>query len=144
MKMNSVCKNCEVTFTFNTHHSGGKFCSNTCQGEFSVKTKLNENSSYSQSIRKYILRLRGEQCEECGQLPEHNGKPLKMQIDHVNGNTRDNRLVNLKILCPNCHTQTITWGSGNISDEGKKRRHAACILGNAITNGKIPKGTRLS
>ncbi len=48
-------------------------------------------------------------CEECGQGPQWNGKDLVLQIDHVNGNFLDDRAENLRILCPNCHTQTSTF-----------------------------------
>lgn len=48
--------------------------------------------------------------------PVWNGKPLTIQLDHINGIRRDNRLENLRLLCPNCHAQTETFGSKN----GKK------------------------
>jgi hypothetical protein len=48
-------------------------------------------------------------CECCG-LTEWQGKPLNMEIHHVNGNGRDNRERNLRLLCPNCHAQTSNWG----------------------------------
>lgn len=50
-------------------------------------------------------------CASCGQLPFWNGAKLVLQLDHIDGNHSNNILSNLRILCPNCHTQTATWGT---------------------------------
>lgn len=59
-----------------------------------------------------------EECSSCGGGPSWNGKPLRLQIDHQNGNPVDNRPGNPRFLCPNCHTQTENFGALNI--KGRK------------------------
>ncbi|HET6908430.1 MAG TPA: HNH endonuclease [Mycobacteriales bacterium] len=50
-----------------------------------------------------------EVCALCGCDGSWNGRPLRLVIDHVNGDWLDNRIENLRFLCPNCHAQTSTW-----------------------------------
>lgn len=65
-------------------------------------------------VRRRILRdnLIEYKCAICG-ISEWNGKKLSLELDHINGINYDNRLENLRWLCPNCHSQTSTYGSRN-------------------------------
>ena len=72
-----------------------------------------ENSTYDRStlrnkiIKELILQYK---CSDCG-IIDWNGKKLSLQLDHINGVSNDNRMENLRFLCPNCHSQTKTWGN---------------------------------
>lgn len=49
-------------------------------------------------------------CAICQLLPEWEGISLTLQLDHIDGNRKNNELSNLRFLCPNCHSQTPTYG----------------------------------
>ena len=53
--------------------------------------------------------LKQPRCEECG-LDEWRGQPLPLELHHVNGDRNDNRVENLQLICPNCHSITPNWG----------------------------------
>lgn len=54
-------------------------------------------------------------CAVCGLGPKWNGLPLVLQLDHINGDHDDNRLENLRLLCPNCHTQTENYAGRSVA-----------------------------
>lgn len=76
-----------------------------------------ENSTYNRANLRNKLRKRDllkYECYVCGISATWNNKKLTLQVDHVNGIGTDHRLINLRWLCYNCHTQTTTWGARNI------------------------------
>lgn len=76
---------------------------------------LIDNSTYAnmQQLKKKLFKygLKNNTCEECGQGEEWRGKHISLHLDHVNGDNKDNRLLNLRILCPNCHAATGTYAN---------------------------------
>lgn len=75
----------------------------------------NGNMMSREAIKKQLIESTGEQCSICNMLPTWQGQLLSLQVDHINGKNKDNRPENLRLVCPNCHSQTETFA-------GKKHR----------------------
>ena len=87
-----------------------------------LKDLLTVNSSYSRGHLKKRLIVSGlleNKCNECGMSNKWNGKELVLVLDHSNGINNDNRLSNLRLLCPNCNSQTSTFAGRNGNGLGK-------------------------
>ena len=74
---------------------------------FSLGTKYRSGSSFA---KRYLETVEVYECSICG-LNKWQGEDITLQVDHINGNHYDNRLENLRLLCPNCHSQTSTFGN---------------------------------
>ena len=99
--------------------SGKDFRGKSAVIKESLKNKVvdlfKENSKHSRnSLRRRIIQdnLLEYKCAICG-TKTWNGKTLSLEIDHINGINNDNRIENLRFLCPNCHSQTSTYGARN-------------------------------
>ena len=76
---------------------------------FCLKSEYSSAHLKGRIIRSKLLEYK---CKECGNIGEWNDKKLILQIDHINGVNNDNRIDNLRFLCPNCHSQTQTFSIG--------------------------------
>lgn len=104
---------------YNTNQGGKGFNKPKTEGngKISLEEILEGNQPQYQTFklknRLIEAGLKVNQCEECG-ISEWNNKPIMIELDHINGNRTDHRLENLRMLCPNCHSQTNTFRAKNI------------------------------
>lgn len=140
MKTQGTCGSCQVEFEYDTTQQTGKWCSNKCQqkaqyrnyierwkaGQENGRAGLYDLSSY---IRRYLFEKFDSKCCECGWNKSNptTGK-IPLHVEHIDGNSQNNAENNLKLLCPNCHSLTSTFG---ILNKGKGRY--------SRTNTKHPK-----
>lgn len=117
----SNCLNCSKQFFYFRSNRNGKYCSNVCQQAYQRRTAVEEGRGGLRQTRAYLVEHRAYECSECQQDETWNGRKLTLQMDHIDGNPRNNRLDNVRWLCPNCHSQTETWGVQNMSAEGHER-----------------------
>ena len=78
------------------------------------KILSNEHFATGPMLKRKLLEanLIKDQCNICGLLPVWNEKKLVLQIDHIDGDRSNNALENLRLVCPNCHSQTPTFSRG--------------------------------
>ena len=91
---------------------------------------LVENSTYQDgsALKKRLFRELGwkNECRACHLSGTWNEKPIMMQLDHINGIHTDNRIENLRLLCPNCHSQTDTFCGRNKKNKSEQQHCIVC------------------
>jgi hypothetical protein len=121
------CKNCSEEFISNGVKRLNIFCSSHCCNEYKVKenfTKI-ENRIYVSSniLKKYLIHKNGDKCMECGwDKINPVTKKVPIELEHIDGNHKNNTLENVKLLCPNCHSLTTTYKALNRGKGRPSRR----------------------
>ena len=116
----STCTGCGKEFVYDKYKSTGKYCSNACQGQYTFKNitipKIELGKcSQAVTLKKYLTDKRGYNCEICG-IEKWNKKEISLHVDHIDGNSDNNFPDNIRLLCPNCHSQTETYCARNIKN----------------------------
>jgi len=108
-------------YKINTSHFKGKAWNKGLRGRYMPHQPLSEilviNSnyqSYKLKMRLFKESIKKPKCEECGWAKISKDGRLPLELDHINGNNRDNRVENLRILCPNCHSLKLTYRARNM------------------------------
>jgi hypothetical protein len=96
-----------------------KFCSILCSGKYRINQtnqKIENNTPTDVSSLKRYLLSKDNSCAICRISNTWNNMPLTLQLDHIDGNSDNSNLDNLRLVCPNCHSQT-----DNFSGRGKEK-----------------------
>lgn len=113
-RLQALCKDNNIS----TKHFDIKKTFKRNKHYWTAETLLTKTSSpYRTVVRDFLKRnnLLDDKCNICGMTSVWNNKPLRLELDHINGDSCDNRLENLRVLCPNCHSQTETFKKGKQS-----------------------------
>ena len=116
--MKAKCLNCDKKFEYNPYHQDGKYCSNKCAGVY--RSNLHKAAWYRgelkrierSTMRRYLSEDRGYHCEVCG-VSDWQNKKITLHVDHIDGNPGDDSPDNVRLICPNCHSQTEFLGAAN-------------------------------
>lgn len=119
-KVQNICLQCGKP-TYNI-----KFCSMKCSTEYNwnirkQKIENNEVKFNIRAYRKYFIEKYGHTCKLCG-ITEWQGQPVPLVMDHIDGNSDNNDLSNLRMICHNCDALLPTFAGRNKNSARKYRR----------------------
>lgn len=126
------CKSCNKSFKYFGSQAAGLFCSRACHHDYRIKLIVESGMGNKTNAKTYLNRFTKYECAIC-KVDEWNGSKISLQVDHIDGNNKNNKADNVRWLCPNCHSQTPTWGARNASEKGRAAIRAGGMKGNLAT-----------
>ena len=124
-----LCLNCKLPIL-----NKRKYCSNKCQKEHEYKLYIEnwknglENGmrgeyQISMHIKTYLFKKFNNKCAKCGwgEINHYTNK-IRLEVEHIDGNYKNNNENNLILLCPNCHSLTSTYKGANLNNGRKSRK----------------------
>jgi hypothetical protein len=113
----TLCQNCGKP----VRRRPNVYCSLYCQHKFNRRAKVAKGTACARLLKSFLLDCLGHRCRIC-LLSEWMGKPIPLDLDHKDGDATNNRLENVRLICPNCHAQTETYKAKNIGHGRHYRR----------------------
>lgn len=116
------------------NRNSSKYCSNSCHMEYRYIEYINEwknnnadgmrgENSISKHIKKYLIKKFDGKCSNCGwgEKNKYTGN-IPLEVEHIDGDSQNNKEENLTLLCPNCHSLTKTYKGANRGNGRHNRR----------------------
>ena len=133
-KPNGHCSVCQKELPTPAHVNGG-YCSNTCRADAKRTLKISawlagtstgfgldsKTGATPKWLKDYLIQSRGRQCEICS-ATEWQSQQIPLVMDHISGDSTDNRPENLRLVCGNCDMQLPTYKSKNRGQGRANRR----------------------
>ena len=119
------CENPECNNLTKNPHFCSRLCGRIIKKSSAIQRfldgKLTDSQVRKSYIRNYLIERQNGVCDICKKPPIWNSKPLVLIIDHVDGNYENNSPDNIRAVCPNCNSQTDTFGGKNKTKHVIKR-----------------------
>lgn len=124
------CKNCGTEHNVKGIQFANKYCNNKCQVEYQRKVRINQwiNEGINPTglqipnwVKHYLSEKHGYKCSVCS-LTDWHGEEIILECDHIDGNPHNNVPDNLRLICPNCHSQTHSF-KGRNAGNGRTTRY---------------------
>lgn len=122
-RVKGICPHCGNP----VKNAASTYCSQECS---TTAREQDRTSKYLSGIDRkvtnrwlygFLVRTRGNKCSICS-IESWNDKPIRLEVEHINGNSEDNDPENVCLICPNCHSQTDTYKGKNKGQGRHSRR----------------------